>query len=605
MTSDSSDSVVGQLIAGLLGGAVGGALIGLGEVALIVFTSAPPEEYWLVPYAVIAYGSLGLVLAAGGALVRLVAVRAGSAAAGFSAGVAIAVALLLMVVGRYHVIQRVFHEELVTASPAGLGVHAGIVTGGVVIAWLIARLCRLLYSGGRMGGAFATLALLLAGSVGLALATAPTAPAAAAGRKSTASGPNVIFIVLDTLRADALSCYGGKAGQTPALDAFARDGVLFEHAYAQSSWTRPSIASMLTGVYPSVHGAVHKMDMLPERALTLAEVFAAAGYWTAGIVTNINVAPIFNFQQGFGEYHYLEPEFYFWATDSATRLAIYKGLRTARERLGASRMYFYNYYQDAEVVGQAVGKWLEQRPPQPFFLLIHYMDPHDPFFAIPYNGYGIARANTPSPPASRRAEVHDLYLQDVSYLDTHLGRLFDQLRQLKLYDDSVIAIVADHGEEFLEHGGWWHGTTLYEEGVRVPLLIKRAREANSGTRRSEIARTIDVASTMVAAAGMAVPERFMGRDLFGSVAGEPLYAEEDLEGNVLASIRVGNWKLITANPGNPRGLAPVEMYDLGADPAEQTNRAASEPARAASLLEELGRMRARIAEGRALRQRQG
>src|SRR5262249_49774141 len=144
--------------------------------------------------------------------------------------------------------------------------------------------------------------------------------------------PNLILVVVDTLRSDAIEPFGPPAGTTPAFASLAHDGVAFARTYSQASWTRPSIASILTSEYPSMHGAIQKMDFLPDRVLTLAEVLKAEGYWTAGFANNINVAPVFNFQQGFDEYVYLEPSFYFGATESGTKLAIYKGLRVFRER---------------------------------------------------------------------------------------------------------------------------------------------------------------------------------------------------------------------------------------------------------------------------------
>jgi arylsulfatase A-like enzyme len=575
-------------------------MVGLGEVATVLSRGAQPEEYWLVPYAVVAYGLLGVLAGAGGAVAAGIVGRGRmSSASGVVLGSALAVTALFVIVGRYHVIQRVFHEGLITTSATGIAVHVTLLVAGVMLAWITARLLAGLQVALAAKGTAGLLVLVLAASTLTAVATGPQhKPQVALNRKATAKGPNVILIISDTLRADVLSSYGGEPGLTPAISAFAEEAVQFERAYAQSSWTRPSIASVLTSRYPSGHGAVHKMDPLPDRMLTLAEIFTGAGYWTAGLVSNINVAPIFNFQQGFREYYYLAPDFYFWATDSATRLAIYKGLRQARERLGASRKYFCNYYQDAEVIGQAVARWLDDEPPQPFFLLIHYMDPHDPYFAMPYNGHGIARANLPVPPARLRDEMYDLYLQDVRHFDAHLARLFDRFRAAGLYDDTVIALVSDHGEEFYEHGGWWHGTSLYEEVVHVPLIIKRARESAPGQRRRELVRTIDLAPTLVAAAGLPVPDTFSGSDLFsGTVTDEPLFAEEDLEGNVLASIRIGDWKLITANAGNPRGLLPVELYHLGSDPRETSNRVADEPQRVGVLLEELRRQLARIDAG--------
>ena len=238
----------------------------------------------------------------------------------------------------------------------------------------------------------------------------------------------MLLIIIDTLRADAIGAYSGDAEATPNLDRLARDGVRFANTYSQATWTRPSIATILTSLYPSVHGAEHKFDALPDRVTTLAEALRADGYWTSGFVSNINVAPVFNFQQGFDEYDYVAPSFYFWATDSATRLAIYKGLRVLRERFFGSRIYFYNYAQDSAVVNGAVFHWLDQRPPNPFFLWVHYMDAHDPYFEIPYNGRGVARVTDPDPPAARAPELHKLYGEDVHYLDEQLGHLFEHLQ---------------------------------------------------------------------------------------------------------------------------------------------------------------------------------
>jgi arylsulfatase A-like enzyme len=178
------------------------------------------------------------------------------------------------------------------------------------------------------------------------------------------------------------------------------------------------------------------------------------------------------------------------------------------------------------------------------------------------------------------------------YLHTMLGRF----EAAGLYDRSVIAFAADHGEEFHEHGGWWHGTTLYAEQLHVPLIIKRAEEPASGTSRSDVARTIDLPATVVAAGGLPLPEEFMGIDLFSSRVTEPLLAEEDLEGNQLTSIQADGWKLITANPGNPRGLPTTELFNVREDPGETNNLAASEKNRVSDLFAQLESLRARIAE---------
>jgi arylsulfatase A-like enzyme len=214
---------------------------------------------------------------------------------------------------------------------------------------------------------------------------------------------------------------------------------------------------------------------------------------------------------------------------------------------------------------------------------------------IPYNGHGVARVTNPNPPHDRRDEMYRLYQENVGYLDEHLGGLWKRLAEMGAWDNTVVALTADHGEEFLEHNGWWHGTTLYEEQVHVPLVLKLPRRQRGGTRVSAPVRTLDVAPTLMAGAGLKPPAAFEGVDIVSAPENaKPLFAEEDHEGNVLTSLHVGDWKLITANPGNPRGLAPIELYDLSADPGEKNNRAAAEPARVTELTQELVEVRQRL-----------
>lgn len=596
-------SLIGWLLSTLVAGALGGALAGFGEALLVSFTSGAAEEYWLFLFAFVSYGLLGAAVGLGAAL-AFEALTLGRGRAATAAGVSFAFSLAVpgIVVGRYHVVRRVFHEQLELASSSGILTHALLVAVAIVIG---AAGFFLLWACQRSGRGWIPVAAWLLLGVGASVvgfATDRTEPEPAADRKpasrAAAGKPNLILILVDTLRADAVEPLGAAAGSTPGFARFAREAVVFERAYAESSWTRPSIASILTSLHASAHGALHKMDVLPDRALTLAEALRAEGYWTAGFVNNINVAPVFNFQQGFDEYVYLAPSFYFGATDSAAKLAIYKGLRVAREKLSRS-MYFPHYYQDAEVLNRRVLRWLEGRPPEPYLLVMHYMDPHDPYFEIPYNGRGVARVMTPDPAPSRARELHDLYLGQTRYLDGYLATFFDRLRAMGAYDRSAIALTADHGEEFQEHGGWWHGTTLYEEALHVPLFFKRPGPAQGGTRRSDFARLIDVAPSLMASAGVRVPEAFSGRDLFTGPPVETLFAETDLEGNRVDSLRAGPWKLIRANEGNPRGLQRIELYDIDADPGEKRNLAAADQERATRLLGELDRVRARAVAGQA------
>ncbi len=579
-----------------LAGGLGGAVVGVGEATLVTCTTASNDEYWLFLFGALAYAAVGAVLGVAAAAAWYVR-RGGRAAGGQPAGLAAAAGTLLpaLAVMRYQVNQRLFAESLSIASLSGALTYAGIGLAAVGAAAAVALLGRGCYRRfGAVGPGAALGAIILttwiAGRVSDRTAReTPSRPPA----RAAAAQKNVILIVVDTLRADAAAWAGQQPG---GLGALAADGVSFVNAYVQATWTRPSVATILTSLYPSEHRTVGKMDVLPDDVETIAEMLTGAGYWTAAFTTNINVTPIFNFQQGFDEFHYLAPSFYFGATDSATRLAIYKGLRQARERL-TSRIWPQNFYQDAEVVDEALEAWLRGSPPEPFFLFVHYMDPHDPYFEIPFNGRGVARVSQPNPPAARRTELRTLYDQDVRYHDYHLGRLVDRLKANGLYERSVIAVTADHGEEFQEHGGWWHGTTLYEEQVRVPLVIKRAPESEAGKTRALLARSLDIVPTLLAAVGVPTGGAVRGTDLFTASAAPALLAQEALEGNRLTSLRTGSWKLITANAGNPRGLAPLELYDLETDPGEQNNLAGREPARVAELLAQLQALEAQLAAG--------
>jgi arylsulfatase len=588
-------SFVSRLIAGILGGFAGGALAGIGE-SLVIAATSEITEYWLFLFGAASYGLIGAGIGAGWSVVSGVLPRLRSQAASAASSAGLAAALLGLVVGRFRIIRDAFSESLPLLSGAGIAVHVGLLVGALVVYLLVAGAVR--RRAARRGPVAATAvsaaAMLVVGGLASVMANVVAGGPAEkpAVAPSTAKGPNVVLIIADTLRADHLGVYGARDVSTPAVDSLAADGVVFEKAFAQSSWTRPSIATILTGLYPGSHSVMHKTDLLPADVVTVAEAMKQGGYRTSGFVTNINVAPSFNFQQGFDEYQYLAPDFFFGATDSGSKLALYSLMRLIRERFLSKQKFVEHYYQDAHTVNETSLPWLTGHKDERFFVLIHYMDPHDPYFEIPYNGRAVARVDTPNPAPERAEELRKLYASNIEYMDGFLAKLFAALKERGVYDNTVIAFTADHGEEFHEHGGWWHGTTLYEEQIHVPLIIKPAGKS-AGRRDVSFARLADVMPTLLAAAGVEVPAGAQGRDLFGSSAAPTaVYAEEDHEGNVLESIRTADWKLIVANEGNPRGLAPVELYDLRADPRETTNVADKEPARVAELRRDLETLRA-------------
>jgi arylsulfatase A-like enzyme len=206
------------------------------------------------------------------------------------------------------------------------------------------------------------------------------------------------------------------------------------------------------------------------------------------------------------------------------------------------------------------------------------MDPHDPYFPHPYTGEAIARVETDNPDPALAKHMRELYDGEIRFTDEYIGKVEAKLRELGLWDDTMIVITADHGEEFHEHGGFWHGLTLYDEQIRVPLLIKwpKGMPGAPATERGHVSRHIDVAPTLLSRAGITPPAAMQGIDLATPVAERAekdrmALAEEDHEGNVLRSLRTSEWKLIDANEGNPRGLPTEELFHVSVDPGETQN----------------------------------
>jgi arylsulfatase len=250
--------------------------------------------------------------------------------------------------------------------------------------------------------------------------------------------------------------------------------------------------------------------------------------------------------------------------------------------------------------------WLDRHQNDRFYLFLHYMDPHDPYFEHPYNGKAVARV-TGEPDPSSAGELRQLYVGEIEYLDRNVGKLLDTLKAMGIYDNTLIALTSDHGEEFHEHGGWWHGLTLYDEQIRVPLLMKwpkSATELATGPRPG-LARLIDVAPTLLERAGAKVPEAMQGVDLEQPLAersekDREVFSEEDHEGNVLWSLRTSTMKLIVANAGNHRGLPEKELFDIARDPLETNNLSGERYGDFAVKLAQHAELQRQVAEGRAV-----
>jgi len=597
-TTSERSRVLAHAEAGAAGGMLGLALVGLGEAFVVLWLASSLSDLGVLPFALVAYGVCGALGGAGlGLAVGLVArPHRGS----FAMYVATFFFLGAAIIGRFRVVRDVFDERM----PQGLAPMLVQVAALLLLALVAVGVFRLAHriGEGRLGQRLtrplgATVALAVAAGMSAAVVPIPgmlQQPVSPPSRVAPLDAPPIILIMVDTLRADHLSCHGYQGGSTPNIDRLAADGTRYTNAFAQASWTRPSVAAILTSLYPSSHGAVNKADVLGDSVETLAEALQAHGYHTVGLANNANVTEAFNFQQGFDAYEYLAPELFFHASESAADLTLYKQLRVMRERFLWRRKWVRNYYQPAEVVTGRALEIIARERDQVFFLFLHYMDPHDPYFAHPFNGEGVARVATPSPDPASAKEIERLYDGEVAYLDEHLGRLFDGLRAQGLYGRALIVLTSDHGEEFFEHGGWWHGTTLYDEQINVPLIVKPPGRAGGGRVAGGLVRSLDIAPTLLAAAGAPIPKEMQGRGLplVSPDDGGPgaVFSEEELEGNMLRAARTAEWKLIIANPGNPRGQPVNQLFDLAADRHEQQNLFGEGRQEEADLAGELDRL---------------
>ena len=368
--------------------------------------------------------------------------------------------------------------------------------------------------------------------------------------------PNILLITLDTTRADRIGAYGYAGARTPVLDALAARGVRFSRAAASAPLTGPSHATILTGLYPPQHG-VRDNVVFPLAAShrSLATMLRGAGYETAAFVAAFPVASAFGFSAGFDKF---DESFHESADDSQ-----------AAERPG-------NEVADAAIA------WLTGRTSRaPFFVWTHFYDAHTPY----------------TPPAPFAAEFKGReYDGEIAFADQQVGRVLDTLAKAGLADNTVVVVVADHGESLGEHGESTHAILIYEATIHVPLIIAGPAVPHGETVSSRVG-TADIVPTVLRLAGLPVPDELPGRDLraaFGNgrLQSQPIYSESifgrlNCRWSALRAWSEGDYKLI-------RGSS-VELFDIANDPGEAKDLAASEPQRAKQMGDALAAALARMA----------
>ena len=338
--------------------------------------------------------------------------------------------------------------------------------------------------------------LIAAGAVSALVVAAANVTLAVDARVNRPSGPNVILVCIDALRADHLGAYGNPENVSPFMDTLAEGGVIFRNVMSQSSWTKTSVAAFMTSEFGMIGRVARREDVLPASVITLAEIMQQARYKTGALVSNPWLQKKFGFTQGFDEYD-----------DSAAETL----------RIDQDRIY----------------EFLRRHNREPFFLYLHFMDVHNPYNAPgEYHDMFVEEPgeyyyqNGPADLSDVDLEyLRGLYQGEIRYIDDKIRALFEFLDREGLLGDTAVIITSDHGDEFQEHGGLGHGTTLYSELLRIPLFIA-PNEKLFGPLATEVelpVRAVDIMPTVVDISGVVLPESIDidGVSLMGLVTSRP------------------------------------------------------------------------------------
>ncbi len=405
--------------------------------------------------------------------------------------------------------------------------------------------------------------------------------------------PHVVLLLVDTLRADYLGYHGFAGEISPGLDRLAGESVVYERCFAQSPWTKPSMATLFTSLYPQVHRLTNhegrywgsgtpalETGVLAAQAETLAERLRAAGYATGGFIANPWMRSDYGFAQGFDHY----------------------------DESGSVR------WDRADSLIERARSWIDGLPPRrPFFLYLHFMDVHAPYQApredfdrlvdspslgrartleaseLPDEGWHNLELRPPWATDELRRELRywrARYASGVRALDRRLERLIRDLRDRGLLDRSIVVLTSDHGEELFEHGDWSHGRTLFDHQLHVPLSIRLPGARGAGTRVGSIVELIDLMPTLLALTGAEPAPGQQGRNV--SPGAEPdeqraSFATATQWSPGLHSIRTIRHKLLWDSESRE-----LQLFDLESDPGERHDASSANRALAAELQTRLG-----------------
>ncbi len=389
--------------------------------------------------------------------------------------------------------------------------------------------------------------------------TGPFEPGAAPPRRS-----NIILIVIDTLRADHLGAYGYARKTSPNIDALAAQSLVYERAISPAPWTTPAIGALLTSLYPTTLGIDDRQSSLAEEHLLLSEVLQRRGWATGAVISHHFCSSRWNFDQGF-------------------------------DAFDESNVQGHRAVTSPAVTDRGL-EFITAREGEPFFLWLHYFDPHVAYVeheghTFPDEGayrgpiasgqdFKTLLAIKPSITTADLGELRRLYDSDIAFTDHAVGRLLEGLKTRGLYDDAVVILTADHGEEFFERGGLGHAKTVHQELIHVPLMIKLP--GVEPRRITEPVSLVDIYPTILEFLDEPVPDGLAGRSILpealDTAGGRHPVFSETRRGNDMRAVIDGDVKLLVN-----RRTGRSEFYRLDSDPAERHDLAAREPEEVARL----------------------
>ncbi len=403
-------------------------------------------------------------------------------------------------------------------------------------------------------------------------------------------GWSAVLVTLDTTRADHLGCYGHGGDLTPSLDALADEGSLFELCISSAAVTPVSHASILTGQHPYTHGLrvmfARSGFRLGEQCDTLPEILKEAGFRTGAFLSAYPVSEDFGLERGFDAFDWPG------SGEEDQGMSLSEGGTTASWDVGQLQR------RSDRTTDRAIA-WIDEQGDQPFFLWLHYWDPHDPNKVPPAD---FLERFLPGVTQILPGMRDRLYEAEVAYVDREFGRLVEHLKGIGRFEDTVFAVTADHGEGLGEHG--WHAhRILYQEQIHLPLIVRYPGGAR-GRRVADLVRAIDIQPTVLELLDLPPPGRVEGRSLVGLMEGRPeeprlAYAEQlnrwDANAKMvekrpqdalLHSVMDRSWKLIY----RPEDPGRSELYNIEEDPEESRNLYRQRPEVRARLEAELERL---------------